>query len=328
MTSSPDLDALVKAATGATTVRPIERLQSLWSGYGAIVRYHLEGATESPVIVKWVDPPKQAVHPRGFATALSHQRKLRSYEVEATWYRRYAGQTDEHCRVPRLLAMDAEMPSRLYVLEDLDAAGFPERARAASPTQVRASLRWLARFHARFMGCGAEDLWPVGTYWHLATRPDEFQKMAAGALRDAAERIDEELTRCRFSTLVHGDAKLQNFCFDRDGHAVAAVDFQYVGAGCGMKDVAYFLSSCYSESECERYADRALDDYFGFLRSSLRELAPELNPSEVEQAWRALYPLAWADFVRFLQGWAPDHFKLHGYSLRLTRQALARLSSG
>jgi hypothetical protein len=45
----------------------------------------------------------------------------------------------------------------------------------------------------------------------------------------------------------------------------------------------------------------------------------------VERAWRALYPAAWADFHRFLNGWAPDHWKLHGYTRRMTRQALDRL---
>ena len=49
--------------------------------------------------------------------------------------------------------------------------------------------------------------------------------------------------------LAHGDAKVANFCFTNDQHAVAAVDFQYVGGGIGTQDVIYFLGSFCSEAE-------------------------------------------------------------------------------
>ena len=81
----------------------------------------------------------------------------------------------------------------------------------------------------------------MGTYWHLDTRPEEFEKIEHKQLKSKAHRIDEILKECEFQTIVHGDAKLANFCFSEHGEGVAAVDFQYVGRGCGMKDVTYFL---------------------------------------------------------------------------------------
>ena len=42
----------------------------------------------------------------------------------------------------------------------------------------------------------------------------------------------------------------------------------------------------------------------------------------LEADWRALYPVAWTDFYRFLQGWDPGHWKLHRYSERLAREVL------
>ena len=152
-------------------------------------------------------------------------------------------------------------------------------------------LIWLAHFHATFLGQAPTRLWASGTYWHLETRPDEWRTMQRGPLRDAAGRIDARLRAARFQTLVHGDAKPANFLVN--GTEVTAVDFQYVGGGIGVQDVAYLLAGS-SHS-------RGLDLYFDALRPLL---APEIA-DDLEAEWRALYPVAWADFHRFLMGWAP-----------------------
>jgi hypothetical protein len=59
-------------------------LQRLWSGYGSIVRYALEGAAQASVIVKHVSPPSAVFHPRGWNTDSSHARKLHFYEVKVS----------------------------------------------------------------------------------------------------------------------------------------------------------------------------------------------------------------------------------------------------
>ncbi|MDF3128358.1 phosphotransferase [Kiritimatiellaeota bacterium B1221] len=119
-------------------------------------------------------------------------------------------------------------------------------------------------------------------------------------LKAGASAIDHALRTARYQTFVHGDAKLINFCFSADGR-VAAVDFQYVGGGCGMLDVAYFLGSCLDERDCETYEKPLLDFYFGHL---LYQVAAE-DIEELESEWRGLYAYAWADFHRFLKGWSP-----------------------
>ena len=99
----------------------------------------------------------------------------------------------------------------------------------------------------------------------METRPQELAVLADRSLRVAASGIDEKLNTCAYKTFVHGDAKLANFCFAEDGK-VAGVDFQYVGGGCGMKDVAYFIGSCLNEKDCERLEAKILDTYFGYLQ--------------------------------------------------------------
>ncbi|XP_062842160.1 uncharacterized protein pkdc isoform X2 [Trichomycterus rosablanca] len=275
---------LILEATSAASLQIGGKIQTLWSGYGQIVRVHLQGGERESVVVKHVEFPKDCSD-----TDLSHQRKVRSYQVETHWYQNYS--TNEHCRIPECLAARSFGDEQLMVLEDLDAAGFPGRRTSVREAEIKACLRWLANFHGLFLGSPARALWPVGTYWHLQTRPDELEAMADRKLRAAAPEIDAVLNRCQFKTVVHGDAKLANFCFSEDGTRVAAVDFQYVGGGCE-------------------------------LRGALKE---RVNFSELENEWRELYSFAWTDFHRFLLGWMPGHHKINRYSRRLTQEVLQKL---
>jgi len=51
---------------------------------------------------------------------------------------------------------------------------------------LRSTGAWLANFHAAFMGEQPAELWTIGTYWHLATRPDEFDALDDSPLKAAA----------------------------------------------------------------------------------------------------------------------------------------------
>ncbi|HYQ00742.1 MAG TPA: phosphotransferase [Polyangiaceae bacterium] len=304
-----ELSARIRRALGAQSVELTERVQSLWGGYGELHRARLLGERIRYVVVKSVTPPAEREVARDPAELRSHRRKLRSYAVEHTFYRDFAESCDASCRVPELLYADARDERFLFVLEDLDHAGFSERRAHCTQQEIRACLEWLAAFHARFLGIEPAGLWKVGTYWHLATRPDELARLNSIELRRAAAAIDQRLNAAQFRTLVHGDAKLENFCFATAACSVAAVDFQYVGAGVGVKDVAYFLSSCLSSAECSALVPGYLDEYFQALRTAVR-LPNRLSASEydaLEHEWRTLFPWAWADFHRFLLGWAPSY---------------------
>lgn len=311
--------------TGARQAQPIETVQSLWSGYGKILRYQLLGCERQTVIVKHIYPPGVKRHPRGWATDQGHQRKLKSYQVESNWYEHWAQRCIEHCYVPHCLGIQKTEDHSAIILEDLNNSGFPRRASILSDAALRPCLSWLANFHACFLNEQPTGLWPVGTYWHLDTRPDELIAMADSPLKQAATKLDVLLSSARYKTIVHGDAKIANFCFSEDMTRVAAVDFQYVGGGCGMKDLAYFMGSCLSEHDCERLQNVCLDFYFNELKRSLHLQNKAVDFIELETEWRKLFPIAWADFYRFLQGWMPQHKKINNYSTRLTEQVLANL---
>ena len=109
-----------------------------------------------------------------------------------------------------------------------------------------------------------------------------------------------------FQTLVHGDAKLANFCFSSDGSQVAAVDFQYVGGGCGMKDLAYFVGSCFRDEEAERRESEVLDFYFKEIPAFLKRSGPaSLCRDELETDWRPLYQRGLGGFPSFYERLEP-----------------------
>lgn len=332
--SEPDqfLGDYIASVTGATAVFSGEAVQSLWSGFGQIRRFQITGATGIPaaaetgakpttIIVKDVNPPSESKHPRGWNTSLSNQRKLRSYEVELAWYAEYAPQLDQRCRVATCYGATVSGARSVLVLEDLDLA-FPVRLTSSEAPAIKACLEWLANLHAKFLNVEPDGLWPTGTYWHLDTRPDELAVMEDGKLRQSAEWLDRQLRDCRFQTLVHGDAKVANFCFDEAGARVAAVDFQYAGRGVGIRDVAYFLGSCLDERQLMKEEQQWLECYRLSLVNAINGYHDSMPAEEIANAWIDLYAVAWTDFYRFLAGWMPDHPKVHAYTLKLAKRVL------
>ena len=317
-----NIEQFILNQTAARSVDGGELVQPLWSGYGEVRRVYLSGAELPSAIVKQVVIPSAFHHPRGWHSDFSHQRKLLSYQIETAWYQHWAEQCDQRCRISRCYGVQKTEQGMLLLLEDLDATGWDQRYQNLTLIELKQCLRWLAAFHGRFLFEEPIHLWPVGSYWHLATRPDEWQAMADQPLKKWAKLIDEKLNQASFKTIIHGDAKAANFCFSKAFDDVAAVDFQYVGGGCGIKDVAYLLGSCLQQAQIDEHQELLLDFYFEAL---IQACAPSVNHQALEAEWRYLYPFAWADFHRFLKGWSPEHWKLNSYSERITQQVIDAL---
>lgn len=300
-----------------------ETLQSLWSGYGEIARYVSDGGQS--IIVKQVAPPITQQHPRGWNTELSHTRKLYSYQVEALFYRKYAPLCVDTCKVPQYLSADSAPNTAELLLEDLDAAGYNIRHSNGEDHIVRGCLTWLAHFHAQFLNVTAPELWAKGGYWHLDTRPDELHNMADSPLKEAAPQIDKQLHSSQYSTVIHGDAKLANFCFSVSNNKVAALDFQYVGQGPGIKDVMLLFASSFDNPQLEIHTASLLNHYFEQLQSALKVLKPDVDAMAVCASWRQLFPFAWADYQRFLAGWKPGHSRITAFMQAMTQDAMTTL---
>jgi len=320
----PSLVNDIATSIGAVDIQVDANLQELWGGYGGIIRLKLDGTTHQTAILKLIAPPQQAQHPRGWNTPNSHQRKLRSYQVETHWYTHYSGLCTERCSVPSVLASGDDAACRWILMEDLT-THYPKRAASLTLAQASVCLHWLASFHAQFIGKTPSGLWPQGTYWHLDTRQDELNSMPEGELKGSAAALDKLLRECPYQSIVHGDAKVANFCFSNDKLAVAAVDFQYVGGGVGIKDVVYFLGSCLDEDVIEHNEAALLAVYFNALKDGISAGHSMALATQVELAWSSLYAIAWTDFYRFLEGWMPGHTKINRYTKSLAVRAFDQL---
>lgn len=307
--------------TKATACQETEVIQSLWSGYGKISRFQLSDTSFKTVVVKNISLEKANQHPKGWNTAIAHLRKVKSYQVETYWYQNFNHLCSSACKTPNFIGSFTEAKNQWIILEDLDTK-FPLRKDNLDLSEVKICLKWLANFHAKFLNKKPIGLWKTGSYWHLETRPDEFEKIQNKELKAKAHLIDDLLNNCKYKTLVHGDAKVANFCFAENANQIAVVDFQYVGAACGVKDVAYFLGSCLSSFDCVLYEKELLNYYF----LALQNASPKtINFKALEQEWRQLFPLAVADFTRFLLGWMPSHQKVNTYHLNHLKSVLKTL---
>lgn len=328
--------AWLEGELGVEVVGEPTLIQELWGGYGRIERVRVRSGPsgdqafpDATVVLKAIHRPRAGVqHPRGWDSDLGARRKMKSYTVERAFYRQHAGRLDASARVPRFHGGEESPDGGRMILEDLDASGFSGRREEIGPSELDACLRWLASLHAAFYGCDPEGLWERGTYWHLETRPEELAATADARVRAAAHGIDRRLSGARHRTFVHGDAKVANFCFapERDPARVAAVDFQYVGGGVGVQDVSYFLGSIFADGQLDAHADASLEQYFGHLESALESRSvPRGEVRDLVDEWRGLWPWAWADFHRFLCGWAPGHWKLSSYSEAMMTKVLGEL---
>ena len=231
---------------------------------------------------------------------------------------------------------DAEQAGQTLVLEDLSIR-FPvltERRGTLNDAQMTKSLEWLATFHASSWNiessCLSEfcpppseavqskwqntGLWQQGGYHYLATRQhelvsidprtDAWGQLGLHADSDMPISVDWCLNnprdRSRLS-LIHGDVKAANMAFDRHTTSMAMYDFQYVGVGLGVQDLAKFLTTSIpsrhlSDREGEQ---KLLKTYHSFLVKKLPKDA-RYEFEELVEDWE----LALVSWVRFLAGWS------------------------
>lgn len=141
-------------------------------------------------------------------------------------------------------------------------AGFHSRSRGLLPASldeyVLPPLEECSRRESSDKGVG-KGLWLNGGYTYLATRRKEYAslaedtdsewsdalcKVSEGCSLSVAEMVALFLTPCgrAIESYIHGDVKSDNLFTTTSGDRVAFFDFQYVGLGLGVCDLAKLLT--------------------------------------------------------------------------------------
>jgi aminoglycoside/choline kinase family phosphotransferase len=266
---------------------------------------------------------------------------VHSYIVESEFYKVYSQQCIEAgINVPRSYYTDCDKSGKVVlVMSDLRDTYLIASGGGMYWPKFIAAVDWLARFHALHWDCtGIESgkLWPEGCYWRLDTRMEEYENMGpnwkrlkgaahsiADLLKHGTQQGDELPTRNR--TFVHGDFKSANLQFanisstatksgsisSHDSFECAVVDFQYVGAGYGVRDLVMLFVSSYDMPrqyqmavQTERDMLRLYHDklmYYIDLYSSNQGTSKSCDYGLEELTKH--YELSLLDYVRFMAGW-------------------------
>ena len=147
-----------------------------------------------------------------------------------------------------------------------------------------------------------EGIWEEGCYWYLRARKVEYEKLTEPWKR-IARVVDDRIQKipAKFKTVVHGDLKCANMVFSND-EKCAFYDFQYVGGGPGVRDLAKFMVS--SVDNVEKHEEEYLAFYFGELKSLLSESGKGKDYSF--EIMIEHYELCFVDYYRFLLGGVKD----------------------
>ena len=263
----------------------------LWAGMGYI--YDVTVKRDFHIIVKHiVPPPKQS---RSFGD----NRKAVSYEVEANFYRHVAqvliAENKLSIPVPYHVENDYDNSITICMSRLEGSPGY-----LSGDDQIHAVLKWMATLHAATWDkvdnfVEEKGLQPIGSYWHLATRPSEHDSMPRigweGRLKRAARAIDERLKRDRMQCVIHGDLKDANMIFSNN-ISVGIYDFQYCGRAPPTVDLAYFF--------CVAVGDTA-DAHLKFYHKQLLDLLGTSCPTLINL--KESLSIAFCDLERFMSGW-------------------------
>jgi aminoglycoside phosphotransferase (APT) family kinase protein len=235
----------------------------------------------------------------------SHSRRARQVAVQedayATEYRFYTELApDLPVAVPRCHAAAYDPGTGFYclVLEDVAVAQLPADGPFSLDRQAASqAIRALARLHAYQPAGGPGRLpWlahrePIiasaqGAALALALTsrflelplPDDSVARACGRLRGAADRDDgaAAATAC----LVHGDFRTENLIWAPDGMTI--LDWQTVGLGPGLADLAYFVGTSVSDEARNGRHDELLDEYL----DSIAEAGVAIEPLAARRAYQ------------------------------------------
>jgi hypothetical protein len=219
--------------------------------------------------------------------------RYRAYEREHRFFSEVA--VDSDLPVPKCYGslVDAERERYILVLEDMGSMEFVDQIEGASVEHAARVIKGLARLHASTWNRDAiarmawmqgvdgevnrtiipadfERNWP--RYWEKygPTNPEgsfEIGETLSRSFDQLLTRQAELSSQLGILSICHGDSRLDNLAFDRDGDGVYLFDWQLSFKNLGPTDVSYFLGGSLDVELRRKHEEELLRLYFDELRA-------------------------------------------------------------
>ena len=278
----PDI-ADIDAAWVASHVGVAEptSLQRSPVGSGQVANcYRMELTSSDGSVVRSI-----AKTPSNDATSRSTAALQHLYFRETSFYQHLANEIDT--RTPRCFFADRDEDDNfLLLLEDMSPAAQVDQFDGLSIEQAKTGLYELAGLHgptlgdtalhsADWLGGATESLRPL----YAAVLPalfdqflDRYNASIDDPLRTFVSRLGNELSlfsgyEAPFAAVTHGDFRTDNLIFEGASGQVplAGVDWQTIGVGSPLLDVAYFITTSLTPEDCESNEQDLLSYYLNCL---------------------------------------------------------------
>jgi hypothetical protein len=251
---------------------------------GRNLRFELDWDTQTAELPTSVVGKFPSDDPKSRATG----RAQGAYEKEVRFYTELADSVG--IRTPRCLfaAVEPESGDFVMLLEDLRPAVQGDQLAGCSVDQAALALREVSCLHApRWGDPGLEQfsfLTPASAETaqilqaiYKALWPGFRERYADSLSTDAmdlAQRLGDRLAGWVLSStaprcLVHGDYRLDNMLFGSEagGYPLAVVDWQTLGLGAALADVAYFMGASLLPEDRRTNEETLVREYHDRLRA-------------------------------------------------------------
>jgi hypothetical protein len=233
---------------------------------------------------------------------------VRNYELEISWYRDLAAASPINCPECFHAEIDINGIDFVLLLEDRSPARQGDQLLGADDPQMRSAIAEMASLHAAHWNSdmlhkyewltystGNKELvrqllpglYPGFCERYRGRLSPEILDMGQGLVDNIGVYLDTSIAA---RTVIHGDFRLDNLLFSPSGE-VTVVDWQTVGTGSPMADLAYFIGTSIADPAAREGCERGLFEYY------LAQLALAGISANIEDNWRDYRLYAFSGFI-------------------------------
>ena len=245
-------------------------------------------------------------------TSRQTAKNMNLYEIEAYWYNQYGNKIPIRCPEAYFVGLDKkDIGNFIMFMEDLSPARQISQMAGCNVNDIRLALDEVALLHKahwddnnlskiKCLNYGKDrkkfiKQFLIEIYPEWCSRyKDRIDKSILEMGKSLIDRYDSYIEiKTEPIVLSHGDFRLDNMLFYDNNGRVAVLDWQTLSAGVPMADIAYCISTSFSDSNDRKIHEESLVSRY------LKKLNLDDGVYPYELAWRDYRRCS---FIGFLMG--------------------------